>query len=62
MSKEEQKLRKFLEKEKYTELINHYGVDQLVLFVEVHLLTPLKADLQKRNNIINHLKQGIEAL
>lgn len=56
---EEEKLRFFLQKEGYTELINHYGVDKLVNFVEVELLIPLKAELMKRQTVMNNLKEAL---
>ena len=57
---EEEKLRFFLEKEGYTELINNHGVNELVRFIEVELLIPLKADLMKRETVMKNLKNALE--
>lgn len=59
MNIEEEKFRKFIAKESYNELINHYGVNGLWRFIEIELLLPLKSDLHKKNSVI---KMSLEAL
>ncbi len=59
---EEERLRFFLEKEEYTSLINHYGVNELVKFVEMELLIPLKAELHKKNSIIKMCLESLNTI
>ncbi len=46
------KFRVWLEKEGYTELVNHFGIDELIKYVDMGLLMPLKAELMK-DRVVN---------
>lgn len=39
--------RLWLEEQGYTELINHHAIEELIRYVDIELLTPLKAELNK---------------
>jgi sRNA-binding regulator protein Hfq len=41
------KFKLWLEEQGYTELINSHAIDELIRYVDIELLTPLKAELIK---------------
>ena len=57
---DEDKIRLFLTKNGYDELINHHGINELIRFIEIDLLIPLKAELQKRQTIMNNLRNALD--
>jgi len=55
-----EKFRLFLEKERYTENINHYGINELIRYVEIEMLLPLKAELYKRQTVMDNLRNALD--